>query len=29
MPIKIFNILKPSNLKAALQDANIGTYIHP
>lgn len=29
MPIKIFNILKPSNLKAALQDATIGTYIHP
>jgi len=29
MPIKIFNILKPQNLKAALQDASIGTYIHP
>ncbi len=29
MPIKIFNILKPSNLKAALQDAAIGTFIHP
>lgn len=29
MPIKIFNINKPGNLKAALQDANIGTYIHP
>jgi len=29
MPIKIFNINKPGNLKAALQDATIGTYIHP
>lgn len=29
MPIKIFNINKSGNLKAALQDANIGTYIHP
>jgi uridylate kinase len=29
MPIKIFNICKPKNLKAALQDANVGTFIHP
>ena len=29
MPIKIFNIAKAGNLKAALQDADIGTYIHP
>jgi uridylate kinase len=29
MPIKIFDITKPDNLKAALQDATIGTYIHP
>nr|MDK2850143.1 uridylate kinase [Candidatus Cloacimonadota bacterium] len=29
MPIKIFNICKPNNLKAALQDPNVGTYIHP
>ncbi|MDI3504229.1 MAG: uridylate kinase [Candidatus Cloacimonadota bacterium] len=29
MPIKIFNITQPGNLKAALQDASIGTYIHP
>ena len=29
MPIKIFNINKAKNLKAALQDATCGTYIHP
>jgi len=29
MPIKIFNITKTGNLKAALQDADTGTYIHP
>ncbi|HCX59505.1 MAG TPA: UMP kinase [Candidatus Cloacimonas sp.] len=29
MPIKIFNIAKAGNLKAALQDVDIGTYIHP
>lgn len=29
MPIKIFNISKPGNLKSALQDADTGTYIHP
>lgn len=29
MPIKIFNMSKAGNLKAALQDAAIGTYIHP